>query len=216
MSSRRWFRFALFATALVVLVPHAVSAATSLRAGWWTSTAIAIAPDAPPGSLVVQGGVTFEHPSSYAAIEVALEPGETAIELHLTVVEGSASSPNTTLALCPLTESFSPAEGGSTKDGPEFDCGEQVEASPSKDGATYDIDVSGLGRDDGLALAILPTMPTDRVVLEPPTIADITTVGDEGSSEPGSALDNSPPAPSSEARPTTTMPAQSPDRKSVV
>jgi hypothetical protein len=69
-------------------------------------------------------------------------------------------------------------------DAPAYDCATSVQAVLSSDGAAYEFDATALVGDGALAVAILPTAPTDRVVLSPPT-ADSLTVADGASATPG-------------------------------
>lgn len=138
-------------------------AATVEAAGWWTATPLALAPDAPGDALVVEGGVT--EPRSYAAVRYALAPSERTVSLTLSLAPGSASTPNSTLRLCPLSELFRPVRGGPIADAPDFDCATSVEVAPAGDGRSYTFDVAGLVVGDELAVAVLPTAATDRVVL---------------------------------------------------
>src|SRR5439155_23450796 len=95
--------------------------------------------------------------------------GATAESLKLTVAPGSASTRAATLALCPLTTpSFSPAEGGAAADAPKYDCASKVTAAPGSDGSSYAFDVASLIQNDALAVAIVPTASTDRVVFQRP------------------------------------------------
>jgi len=160
--------------ALVVTAP-AASAEAPDQSGWWTSAPVAVAPDAPSDGLVVQGGQDTNQPTSFAAVSYALS-GATAEKLKLTVASGSASTPSATLALCPLsTSGFSPAQGGSSSDAPKFDCTNKVTAAPSSDGTTYTFDVASLVRSEALAVAIVPTTSTDRVVFQKPDDSSLQT-----------------------------------------
>lgn len=181
------------ATALTVVGSSAAVAATTAEAGWWTSAPVAAAPDAADDGLLVQGGSSADEPFAYAAVAYALAAGETPTSLTLTVAEGSASTPNASLALCPLTDSFSAEQGGSMADAPEFDCSTKATASPSDDGSSYAFsDLAGLARDGTLAVAMLPTAPTDRVVITHPgpdalqtTATAASTDGPQSSFESG-------------------------------
>jgi hypothetical protein len=156
----------------LVLMPHAAASAaqaTAIRSGWWTSAPIA-APDVPEDGLLVQGGVDQESPTAYAAVSATLLAGTAATQLTLHVSEDGATTPGATLAVCPLTGSFSPSAGGSADDGPLYGCELEVTAEPDADGDTYRFDLRGLDASGEVALAILPTAPSTRVVLDAPGI----------------------------------------------
>jgi len=88
--------------------------------------------------------------------------------LKLVPAPNTASLPGSKLIACPLTNaSFAPAAGGSMSDAPAYSCGSAVVATVDSSGA-YVFDVAGLQRGDALAVAILPTAPTDRVVFAKP------------------------------------------------
>ncbi len=157
---------------------------TAVEAGWWTASPLLVAPDAPPGALVVEGGLAGA--LAYGAVRFTLTPDEAPEALTVRLAPGAASTPGTTLALCPLTEPFTPVHGGSMADAPAFDCETaQVEAPPPDDGEPYVFDVSGLAVAGALAVAVLPTAPTDRVVLSPPGAESLATSG-PGVDPPGS------------------------------
>jgi hypothetical protein len=171
-------RFGLsIAVGLLVALAAAprADAAASVEAGWWTAAPIALAPDAPADGLVVQGSPDPAQPLSYAAIAYELAPGEGPLSLTLTVAAGSASTPNASLALCPLTGSFIPSNGGPMADAPTYDCATRVTASPTE-GPTYQFDVTGLHALGALSLAVVPAGATDRVVLAKPGTEALQTI----------------------------------------
>jgi hypothetical protein len=183
-SSRRGPRLlAAGALAVAAVVGHAGPghAATAVEAGWWTASPL-VAPDAPPDALVVEGGV--DGALAYGAVRYTLAPDEVPESLTVHLAPGAASTPSTTLALCPVTELFTPVQGGPMADAPAYDCEIAVEAAPSADGASYRFDVAGLVRDGAVAVALLPTAPTDRVVLTSPG-ADSLATGDAAVATPG-------------------------------
>ena len=59
-------------------------------------------------------------------------------------------------------------------DAPPYNCAHKVTAAPSADGK-YQFDASGLVSNGVLAVAILPTGPIDRVVLNAPDANSLTT-----------------------------------------
>lgn len=148
------------------------TAASSVEAGWWTSAPVA-SPDVPSGGLAVQGGPDAGSPVSFSAVSFALDPGETAQSVTLGVTGNSATTPGAQLMVCPLTGPFSPASGGAMADAPKYRCDTKATASPSSDGKSYTFDVSGITATGALAVAILPTQPTDRAVFDAPTTSSL-------------------------------------------
>jgi hypothetical protein len=151
-----------------------VAAASSVDAGWWTSSPLP-PPDVPGGGLEVQGGPDVNNPVAFAAVSFALDPGETAQSVRLAVTGNAASTPNAQLMVCPLTTTFAPASGAAMSQAPEYDCAAKATASPSGDGKTYTFDVSRITATSALAVAILPTQPTDRVVFDAPSTGALTS-----------------------------------------
>ena len=155
--------------------PSPALAAPAVESGWWTVAPVVAAPDATADALLVQGGPASDGTAAYAAVAFALGPRESPTSLRLSVREGSASTPNSTLMVCPLVESFRPNQGGPMEEAPDFDCAIRSIAAPSTDGTTYAFDLTALGRPTRVALAILPTAPTDRVVLGRPNQDSLAT-----------------------------------------
>jgi hypothetical protein len=154
---------------------------TSVQSGWWSSSPV-LAPDAPADGLVIQGGPDANAPTAYAAVAGVLAPATKATRLTLAVAPGSATTPNVTLSLCRLTEPFAPAQGGASTDAPAYDCASKLTASVSSDGTSYSFDLASLAAGSELAVAVLPTAATDRVVLSRPGPSSIETA-DASSSE---------------------------------
>ena len=182
-------------------------AVSAVEVGWWTATPL-VAPDAPPDSVVVEGGLVGE--LAYGAVRYTLAPEEVPETLTVRLAADAASTPNSTLALCPLTETFVPAQGGSMADAPEYDCeAATVEAPPAADGESYEFDVAALVGGGSLAVAILPTAPTDRVVLSAPDAASLT-IADTGPATSGTdSTSEREPLPDSDEQPTAAAPATS-------
>jgi hypothetical protein len=196
-------RRALGAVAIVVVAifpGSAAGAATSVEAGWWTTSPMAAAPDAPPDALVMQGGSGLDNPFAYAAVGYALSSGETPTRVKLTVSPNSASTPNSTLTVCPLTEPFTPAQGGASGEAPAYDCGTKATSAPSDDGNTYTFDVAALARGGALSLAILPSASTDRVVIARPQLESLESTSAGGA---GTAIAEFTPSTESGTGPTT-------------
>jgi hypothetical protein len=157
-------------------------AASPSRQGWWKvglpTADVGIggvgnlsdpqAADVPDSGLLVQGGQSVSQPAAYAA--VAFELGTAAISgpLKLVPAPNTVSVPASKLIACPLNDpSFTPADGGKLADGPAYTCASAVSATVDSSGA-YVFGVAGLQRGDVLAVAILPSTPTDRVVFARP------------------------------------------------
>jgi hypothetical protein len=177
---------AIVASVLSIAAPGAIPAAAAEvgGAGWWTTSPLPSPPDT-DDRLVVQGSPDPEAPLSYAAVSFDLLPGETATALTLTLAEGSVSTPVTELVACPLLEDFEPALGGPMRDAPTYDCDAGVSAELDGDGYTF---VAGsLVDGDRLAVAVLPTLPTDRVVLEVPDDGALSTLALGGPAGGGEA-----------------------------
>lgn len=193
--------------ATLVLAAAPVSAVGAAETGWWTAApAVVVASDVPPGGVLLQGGATAEQPLAFAAVSYALAAGEEPTELTLTVADGSATTPNAAITACPLTEAFTPAEGGPMSEAPAFDCASSVAAERSDDGATFTLDVGALVADGTLAFALLPSALTDRVVLAPP---GAPSVASGGSGLPPPASGSSAPPATSPAPGRTSVPAPS-------
>ena len=188
---------ALLTTGALILAGPSAHAASFVEAGWWTAAPVAAAPDAPADALVIQSGSNAGHPLAYAAIAYALAQHEVPRSLTLTVAKGSASTPNASLTLCPLTDAFKPAQGGAMADAPHFDCTTKATASPSADGSSYEFDVGQLGANGAVALAILPAAATDRVVIARPagdSLATDTTAAATSTAAPSVSTDAAPAA----------------------
>ncbi|MBV9872526.1 MAG: hypothetical protein JO214_18080 [Frankiaceae bacterium] len=164
---------ALMTWGLTAATTGRASADSPVRQGWWTITnpgtpAVAVAPpDVPKDGLLVQGGPTGSN--AYAALDYAVDGGQVAT-LTLRVTKGSASVPGAALQLCPLrNKSFTAEQGGPIAHAPAYRCGKPiVSAKPDASGATYKFSVTSLISGGSLAVAILPTDPTARVVLDAP------------------------------------------------
>ena len=112
---------------------------------------------------------------AYGGLVFAVPDGTTVTALTLTVYDPSGTgmapdtTPGSTLELCPLVSgALNSEQGGPMSDGPSFSCTSNVTAAPGADGHTYTFKVGALPLKDGvLAVAVLPTAATDRVVLNP-------------------------------------------------
>jgi hypothetical protein len=161
----------------VVLAP-AASAVKPARQGWWRTsinvggvdlTAL-IDPstvDVPADGMLVAGGSAADQPQAIAAVAYDVA-GTVAGPLRLTPHAATATVPGSGAMACPLDEpTFTPAQGGLITDAPRYDCLGAVVATVDADGA-YVFDVSTLVRDDAVAVAILPTSTTSRIVFAAP------------------------------------------------
>jgi hypothetical protein len=140
--------------------------------GWWTVTnpgvvATPAPPDVPGDGLVVEGGRDAASPTAFAALVYDLPSGATASSLTVEVAPNALTTPNSTLQLCTLDKpDLQPEQGGAMSNAPAYTCDGKVTA-PS-DGGTYRFSISSLVAGGVLAVAILPTASTDRVVLAKP------------------------------------------------
>ena len=176
--------------------------------GWWTTTnssdslpvtppdlPVGVPPDVPADGLLVQGGPTEDAPSAFAALVYDLDEGLAPGKLVLPVAPASATTPAATLKLCRLADSsLSPQQGGAMASAPKYDCAGSVTAGPSSDGKSYTFEAGKLAEGGTLAVAILPSMATDRVVLDRPGASSLTTTTAAGgsSSAPPAFVDPAP------------------------
>ena len=164
-------------------------AAAPSRQGWW-KVGLPIAgigiggvgnlkdpqgADVPDGGLLVQGGPSVAQPAAYAALSFDLGTAAVSGPLRLVPAPTAASVPGSKLIACSLNDaSFRPADGGPIADAPAYTCASTVNATVDGSGA-YVFDIAALRRGDSLAVAILPSVPTDRVVFSRPG-ADVLPV----------------------------------------
>ena len=178
--------------------------------GWWSATSVAVpgapvaipaAADVPARGLLVQGGGGA--PTAYSALLYELDEGTTASTLTLAVAPNSLTTPAATLQVCGLLQPINhPEQGGPLTDAPPYDCGaRKATATPTAN--TYKFDVSGLVTDKMVAVAILPTGPVDRVVLNAPDESSLTTQAGDAAGSGSAAIDTGGAAPSSDSIPTT-------------
>lgn len=165
--------------------------------GWWSETNLSVPgmdaslpaqppapPDVPAQGLLVEGGPSASSPVAYAAVMYALAGGASATTLTLNVAPQSATTPNTTLEICPLTDpTFQAEQGGPMSDAPAYTCAKNATAQPSTSGTVYKFSVTHLVQGGTLAVAILPTSPADRVVLSQPDSSSLAVQGGDSSSE---------------------------------
>lgn len=173
--------------------------------GWWTqggeAAATVFGPDVPSDGLLVQGG--GDSPSAYAALRFDLPPNAFVGDLILHI---ESATPESELRVCPLTESFTPAQGGDMEDAPDYDCeADEVAATVGEDADSVTVFASPLVREDELAVALLPTEQTDRMVFQEPgddtlEVRQANTDADFGSDPSGgdASNDDAPQAGSSE------------------
>jgi hypothetical protein len=183
--------------------------------GWWTQgnpglasqTGLPVpaspAPtDVPSNGLLIEGGSSAASPIAYAALAYQLPATATVGVLTLTVAPQSATVPNSTLRICPLTNpAFNAERGGPMTDAPAYDCTHSSTAHASASGSSFQFNVSTLASNGILAVALLPTAPTDRVVFNQAgadslTVAEVTTATTTGGFGPGNAVATAPIPPS--------------------
>lgn len=197
------------ALAAVAGFTRSAGAVAPSEQGWWTSTnlggttqSLGVAspapPDVPSNGLLIEGGPSAASPIAYAGLIYQVPSGVTSDTLTLTVAPSSVTTPDSTLEVCPLTMPLLiPDEGGPPSDAPAYDCTTNATATASSSGDSFTFDVSKLASNGVLALAILPTSATDRVVFSQPSatslaVAQSTTT----TSAPASAAGGTTPAPS--------------------
>ena len=178
-------------------------------------------PDVPADGLYVQGGAG--DPMAVSALVYEVPSDQTAGKLKLAI----AGTPPAALsvqacALAPGAESFKPAQDGAWSDTPKYDCAKPVPGT--SDGSNVTFDVASLAAGGRVAIAIVPTMATDRVAFAKPTDSSLATTPSStgGSPNPAAAALAAPspataslPAPASSgpstAGPPAPPPARSPD-----
>ncbi|MBV8982105.1 MAG: hypothetical protein JO086_14475 [Acidimicrobiia bacterium] len=186
---------------------RSVAAAPSLQ-GWWkvglpiADTGIGglgnlkdpQAADVPDGGLLVQGGPTVAQPAAYAALSFDLGTAAVSGPLRLVPAPTTVSVPGSKLIACSLNDaSFKPADGGAIADAPPYSCSSAVPATVDGSG-TYVFDIAGLRRGDSLAVAIIPTSPTDRVVFSRPSANALPVTESPGDATPDASAQPSPDA----------------------
>lgn len=185
-----------------------------VSAGWWTTAdpgggALPVGPggpDVPAGGLLVASDGSASAPLAVAALAYAAAPAPgSSATMTLQVAPNSATTPKSTLELCPLTvDGFQPANGGPMADAPKYDCSRNVTAGISADGKAFSFDLSQVLTGGPVAFAIVPGAAVERVVLSKPdagslTVAAPATSGfSDGQLPPGAGTpDPGVPAPSS-------------------
>jgi hypothetical protein len=206
----------LAATAVVALpvVPAALPAAADepLQQGWWTSTnpggpTLPKSPpsDVPADGLLVQGGASG--PTALSALVYSIDNGATVGQLRLTVASNTGTTPAAKLEVCPLADaSMVPEQGGPMSDAPSYDCKTNVTASPDKS-KTYAFNVARFVSRGDLAVAILATKSTDRVVFNKPSASSLTVTQPAAPPPPSDRGFGSPPTPASGPAPAPAAPA---------
>lgn len=196
-----------------------VQADAPSQAGWWTATNPGAGfgipsppppPDVPPDGLLVEGGQ--RSPTAYAAVVYDVPEGAAVGNLTITVAtEGGQpdATPATNLQVCPLqSAAISPEQGGPMSDAPAYSTSHCLTSGASSSDGSYSFKVSALVTDRALAVAILPTTPTDRVVFAPPgadslQIQQTAGSGSGSSGAIGSPTDSNPSTGSSSSDPSS-------------
>jgi hypothetical protein len=178
-TGRRWFGVpaALLLGGAVASAPAAQAAKPAVQ-GWWRSSTNVLGVDVtalldpstvdvPADGLLVAGGTSATQPQAIAAVAYTVH-GSIAGPLRLVPHAATATVPGSGAMACPLDNpTFKPAHGGLIADAPKYDCLGAVTAKVDADGA-YVFDVSTLVRGDAVAVAILPTTQTSRIVFASP------------------------------------------------
>lgn len=150
--------------------------------GWWSSATVgappaqaSAAPDVPADGLLVQSGPSA--PTAYAALNYLLAPETTADKLIVEIAPTSATSPASTMKICPLVKpSFVAKQAGPIADAPAYDCTKQVVAALDSGGKKFSASVGSLVSGGMLAVALLPGDTSTRIVLSKPDLSSLTTV----------------------------------------
>jgi hypothetical protein len=200
---------AMALAAVAGLTLNAGAVATSEQ-GWWTTTnlggttqSLGLPPPAPPDvpadGLLIEGGASAASPIAYAGLIYQVPSGAAAGTLTLTVAPDSVTTPESTLEVCPLTiPVLIPDQGGPLSDAPAYDCTTNTTAKATSSGDGFTFDVSKLVSNGVLALAILPTSATDRVVFSQPSATSlaVTQSTTTTTTAPASATGGTTPVPS--------------------
>jgi hypothetical protein len=158
--------------------PETARADAPSQQGWWTVTnpgglptpSLSAGPDVPAKGLLVEGG--GQKPSAIAALIYPLSQGATVSDLTLKVAPNTITTTGVTLQVCPLVSStINAQEGGPMADAPQYDCAHQTTATPH--GSSYQFNVASLASAGTLAVAILPTKGSDRVVFDQPDASSL-------------------------------------------
>lgn len=157
--------------AVLGLVAPAEAAVTSIKAGWWTSSPFGPDADVPPDGMSIQAALDPADPVSYGAVEITIQPGDAITTLELVQAPSSVSTAGATLAVCPLTSAFAPAQGGDPDDAPSYDCTTNA-TSAAADGS-FTFDLAAFPPATAIALAVVPTDPGTRVVVTNPTAGNV-------------------------------------------
>ena len=167
----------LLASAAAALAPPAHAVKPTAQ-GWWRTsinvlgidlTAL-IDPstvDVPADGLLVMGGQAANQPQAIAAVAYTVD-GDVAGPLRLLPHAATATVPGSGAMACPLDNpTFKAVQGGLIADAPKYDCLGAVTATVDATDA-YVFDVTTLVRDNVVAVAILPTSTTSRIVFAAP------------------------------------------------
>ena len=200
----RWMGLNLAALALTLMsliLAAPAHAESATEQGWWTSNSSVLGAlgqvDVPAQGLLIDGGpkstsgASDGTPAAYGALVYSVPVGARTITLSFTVATTSASTPASTLELCPLTKATIKVEqGGPISDAPSFDCHSNVTDEPPVGSTTYLFDAATLVSKGRLAVAILPTSGLERVVLAEPGASslDLLSLGPSSTDPPSVVL----------------------------
>ena len=172
----------------LLVAPAGALAPTSQ--GWWTSLNLGngLAPpsgDVPTNGLLVESEMNGQ-PTAFSALVYQLPDGAVPSTLTLAIAPSSATTPSAKLEICPLKSPVITTDaGGPMSDAPAYDCTHNVSTTPESDGSGYRFNVAGMESNGSLAIAILPTSQTDRVVFSQPQATSLSMM-QPGSSTPTS------------------------------
>ena len=161
--------------------PSGLGAGAPTRQGWWTSLSflrpsipgaalpVTYPPDVPEDGLYIAGGSSS--PEAYGALRYELPQGLSFTTLTLHVAPSSFTSTASALLACPLRPeslNFAPAQGGDTKNAPQYDCTHAAKGTANATTNTFSFDVRALIEGNQLGVAIVPSLPSDRAVFSRP------------------------------------------------
>lgn len=161
-------------TAALIGLPGA-GAADVVVAGWWSSSPVLPANDVPEDGLLVQSGPSDDAPLAYAAVAFRLDPGETPVEVVLTIASESATTPGTVVMACEATGAITQSAGSPATDGPSYDCTDGIEVEADALGSAYAFDATPFTAGGIVSVAVVPSGPVGRVAFDAPSATSLRT-----------------------------------------
>jgi hypothetical protein len=175
----------------LILLPGPAAANGPAKYGWWyeANSGLPVAPPPPPqvpsDGLYIENG--FSGPTAISALTFTVPSGAALGPMTLKI----AGTPTITqapiaCALSPVSAGYQPAEDGSWKDRPSFDCKKAQSAGAVDSGrTTVTFNVDPFLANGTVAVVILAGGSADRVALQKPDAGAVqVTTGDSGAGVP--------------------------------